>query len=446
MAPVASGFRVALPSLLLALPAFGLNHWPPPPAAGPRGAGFSGAVTALKVAEEFGGRAELCRYFGWEPRPEAEPRPRLVFATTVGNQGQQDVYELIFAEVYPLVERIVAADPLMTFQGLPRQPSINISDPRWDPYRPRLRHLVLESPLSTSQELEEMGPEMKDALRRPGHKAEKDNFLIEQWVRSQMHRGLRDLAGAWDVRADDILIVADSDEIPLRESLAALLECENPTFARVRSQLAQGAAPRDVCAKDAKVLLASQVFEYYTDCPIQKPVWWHPDAVLAACVTDGGLDMEEVRTGSSGEMTPVCAARHVHNLFMSNEDIVFKYKQYAEPRKPDLDAGLDSATNDEMRWRACDAKAPDLGTGGWHMAFRPSNDFVDQGNRRGFYLPAEKRRGVDRPFALLAQRPELAEKAYWRGHGELVNPFVGKPAGPHDYSEGWVERKQSGRW
>lgn len=373
------------------------------------------------ILDEFGGREELCRYFGWPVRSRGSRKPEILYATVVGNRGQQDVYDLHFAEVYPFVSRIVAADPGITFTGPSRNLSLDLAESRWQRYAPKLRHIVLE-----------MSPP-PEALRRPGHDFDA-RFALEQWTRAQMSRGLQGIGGDWDVQPDDIVLVADSDEIPTRESLLALAECESQTFARVRTARAAGADMREACAQDAKVLLKSQVFEYYADCPTKRPIWWHPDAVLAACVMEGGMDMEDVRTGSSGRLTSPVASRHVHNFGMSIEDIIFKYGHYSEALVPGEAAGLEAAEHEEMRWRACDPRAPELGPGGWHMGRRPFLDLLRRGNARGRLGGPSTRRGLERPFALLRERPELAEKVYWKGHGERSNPFVGGTGGQHAFT------------
>ncbi|CAK0810863.1 unnamed protein product [Prorocentrum cordatum] len=404
-------------------------------------------LAAASVAQEFGIDG-LCKHFGWTARPEGQRRPRLFYCTLVGNNGQQDVYDLTFAEIYPLVDRIVALDPLVTLTGAPRQPSLNMSDARWKRYGDKLRHVVLENPIPewNPKLFPKWSSEQRDKLSRPGHHQSTDPFILEEWIRAQFQRGLQDSAGTWELHKEDILIVADSDEIPLRESLVALAECESTAFAEVKRKLAGGRKPQDACVKDAKVLLLSQVFEYYIDCPTTVPAWWHPDAILAVCVMDGGIDMQEVRTGSSGSMTPVVASRHIHNFAMSNDEVIFKYTHYAEPRVPGLDAGLSAPTIDEMRWRACDPNAFDIGPGGWYMDVRPSTELVNPANTRRYHLPAEQRRGIDRPLALLEERPELAAKIFWKGHDEHVNPFVGKPGGHHDFSPGWEEKRRKPGW
>jgi hypothetical protein len=153
---------------------------------------------------------------------------------------------------------------------------------------------------------------------------------------------------------------------------------------------------------------------------------------LARCLMNGEMDFEDVRTGGRYMISPSekVAARHLHNVGMSLQDIVFKYGHYVEPRARGLDSGLDAETNEEMMWRSCDPSAPELGPGSWYMSLRPSNDFLNPRNGRGFNLEAEGlRRGLDIPFALLEERPELAGEFLWRGHAELKNPFAGRDGG-----------------
>jgi len=185
------------------------------------------------------------------------------------------------------------------------------------------------------------------------------------------------------------------------------------------------------CSSQAKVLLKSQVFEYYVDCPMTRPIWWHPDAMPAVCLMEGGLDLEDVRTGSSGDMTRPTGARHLHNFGMSTEDVIFKYSHYVEAGGGE---GMHAAEHEERRWRACDPTAPPIGPAGWHSAVRPATDLIRPDNARGFAEAPESRRGVSREFALLRERPELAARAYWKGHGEKENTFVGSGLGEYDYT------------
>lgn len=404
---------------------------------GSAGGGGAGAAprsddrVRQEIIDEFDGVDNLCQYFNWDVRDKGSQRPQIIYATIVGNNGQQDVYDLSFAEIHPLVSRIVALDPAMTQKGANRTLSINLSEARWQRYLPKLRHIVLESPTAGTP-LELLSQQQRQSLERPGHALMNHAQHLEQWTRAQLKRGLQNSSGSWDMDPDDILLVADSDEIPLRETLVALVECESPNFARVRNARAAKDDMREACKKNAKVLLKSQVFEYYLDCPTMQPVWWHPDAVLASCVMEGGLDVEDVRTGSSGTQTPHLASRHVHNLGMSDDDVIFKYAHYAEARMPG-ESGLTTAEQDEMRWRACDPQAPQLGPANWHMKKRPFADFVSGANRRGWQVPEIRRRGVSKPFALLRERSDLAHRFYWTGYAERENPFVGGHGGPHSF-------------
>jgi len=312
-----------------------------------------------------------------------------------------------------------------------------MSRPAFARFGEQLKHVVLEHPFPGTTLLPRdnytvMSQEQRDFFLRPGKAPISKEFLIEQWTRSQIERGFRNLENQWIPQEDDIIIVADSDEIPLPSILVAMQHCEVPVFAEAKRRMTAGEDAKQAC-QGAKLALMAQVYEYFMDCPVTKPIWWHPDAMPAACVMKGGFDFEDVRTGGSSTMTNNVAARHLHNLWMSLEDIAFKYASYAEPRALGLDSGLDVETNQEMMWRACDPQAPDIGPGDWHMRLRPSNDFIREDNRRGHSLPAEMRRGIDEPIAILKERPELAEKLMWSGHGEKRNPFVGKPGGNNSF-------------
>lgn len=391
------------------------------------------ARTAEQVLEEFGGASGLCEYWGWKPLPPGAPRPRLLYGTITGNNGQADAYELHFLEVSPFVSRIVALDPRMTQRGHPRNLSVNTSSPEFARFGDQLRHLVLESPIP-GKTLPQLNWTEWESLLRPGKKPLNKGFVLEQWTRAHLIDGLKDAQGRWETNEADIVLIADSDEIPLPHSLTAMQWCEVPQFESARRDLRAGKPAAAACPK-AKLSLVSQVYEYFVDCPTVKPFWVRPNAILAECLMNGAIDTEEVRTrGMGGSMSRV-AARHVHNLGMSLEEIIFKYSHYVEPRVPRLDSGLDRETNQEMMWRGCDPTAPEIGPGQWHMTKRPSNDYISRTNRRGYMSLVDERgrRQLERPFALLLERPELAGRFIWKGHAELGNPFVGKSGGNHTF-------------
>jgi hypothetical protein len=344
------------------------------------------------------------------------------------------MYELHFLEVSPFVSRIVAVDPKMTQRGHPRNLSLSPLPPGFRQFGDQLRRVELESP-TNGKTLPQLSAEEYNSLLRPGKSPLNSGFVLEQWTRAQMKRGFKDAQGNWEMHEKDVVIVADSDEIPLPHFLAALQYCEVPSFERVNRMLDEGQDQSLACRHGSVVALQSQVYEYFADCPTAKPRWYHPNVALARCLMNGVVDFEDVRTGGSymAGLTGRVAARHLHNVGMSPEDIVFKYGHYVEPRARGLDSGLDVETNEEMMWRACDPGAPEIGPGSWHMRLRPSNDFIDPGNRRGFGAPAEDRRGVETPFVALEQRPELADRFLWKGHAELRNRFVGRPGGTNHF-------------
>lgn len=406
-----------------------------------KGTAGKNAKSAEDVIKEFGGSKELCDYWGYQPLPADAPRPRIFYGTLAGNEGQDDVYETHFLEISPFVSRIVAVDPRMTFLGFARNQSINMSRPAFERFGEQLVHIVLEHPfpgtsLKQRAGYQEMSPEQKNFFLRPGKTPRGGLFQIEQWSRAQIERGFKDSEGRWLPNDDDIVIYADSDEIPMPSILVAMQHCEVPVFAEAKRKMAAGENATEVCER-AKLALKSQVYEYFLDCPVKQPVWWHPDAIPATCVLNGAFDLEDVRIRGTSKMTKNIAARHLHNLGMSPEDIIFKYASYAEPRAPGHDSGLDVETNQEMMWRVCDPRAPELGPGDWHMRVRPSNALIRTGekqNARGYSQPAEMRRGIDETFAILKERPELAEKFMWSGHGEKRNPFVGKQGGENSFN------------
>ncbi|CAK0859446.1 unnamed protein product, partial [Prorocentrum cordatum] len=369
-------------------------------------------------------------------RRRAGPVRLLGLAAARARGAEADLYELHFLEVSPFVSRIVAVDPKMTQQGHQRNVSLNMSSPRFRRFGDQLRRVELESPTG-GKTLSQLSVAERSSLLRSGREPLNSAFVLEQWTRAQMEQGFKDSHGNWEMEEGDIVIVADSDEIPLRHFLAALQYCEVPSFKMVNLMLDQGMEHTLAC-RGAVVPLRSQVYEYFMDCPTKQPIWMRPNVALARCLMNGEMDFEDVRTSSRHRTSPPrkVAARHLHNVGMSLQDIVFKYGHYVEPRTEFLDSGLDVETNQEMMWRGCDPRAPELGPGSWYMSLRPSNDFIDPRNARGYCVEYEGlRRGLDLPFALLEERPELAGGLLWRGHAELRNPFAGRKGGTNYFHD-----------
>jgi len=393
--------------------------------------------TPEEAAADFGGVQALCRHWGWEPLPPGAHRPRIHYGTITGNEGQADLYEMHFAEVAPFVDRIVAVDPKMTQLGHPRNVSLDMSLPAFQRFGDKLHHLELENPLPSGKLVPDLSEDEFNALKRPGKDQPYRGLAIEQWQRAQMERGFKDSQGKWEMDENDIMVVTDSDEIPLRHYLAALRYCENDNFEAAKGMLDAGVDKRDACAMGSQSL-RFQVYEYFADCPVKKPDWLQPGIALARCVMNGAIDSEDVRTrrDQRSSISYSVSGRHLHNVGMSNEDIAFKYSHYAEPRRPGLDSGLVAAENEEMAWRACSLRAPRIGPTAWHMDTRPSNDFLRTDNGRGYCAmvrSGDEHRGLDVAFAIEEERPELKRMLYWRGRAELRNPFLGKGAGPNSF-------------
>ncbi|CAK0859443.1 unnamed protein product, partial [Prorocentrum cordatum] len=454
--------------------------------------------TPEEAAADFGGAQGLCDYWGWPPLAPGARRPRIFYGTagrgpwrtstsctswrwqSLGSGAKDRVQVQVFAcgtrasppwrswqtpmrtdprplwkapcfsegpcpdacpfpspqKVSPFVSRIVAVDPKMTQQGHQRNVSLNMSSPRFRRFGDQLRRVELESPTG-GKTLSQLSVAERSSLLRSGREPLNSAFVLEQWTRAQMEQGFKDSHGNWEMEEGDIVIVADSDEIPLRHFLAALQYCEVPSFKMVNLMLDQGMEHTLAC-RGAVVPLRSQVYEYFMDCPTKQPIWMRPNVALARCLMNGEMDFEDVRTSSRHRTSPPrkVAARHLHNVGMSLQDIVFKYGHYVEPRTEFLDSGLDVETNQEMMWRGCDPRAPELGPGSWYMSLRPSNDFIDPRNARGYCVEYEGlRRGLDLPFALLEERPELAGGLLWRGHAELRNPFAGRKGGTNYFHD-----------
>eukprot|EP00747_Dinoflagellata_sp_TGD_P108097 gnl/TRDRNA2_/TRDRNA2_170313_c1_seq8.p1 gnl/TRDRNA2_/TRDRNA2_170313_c1~~gnl/TRDRNA2_/TRDRNA2_170313_c1_seq8.p1 ORF type:complete len:451 (+),score=47.55 gnl/TRDRNA2_/TRDRNA2_170313_c1_seq8:37-1353(+) len=392
-----------------------------------------------EVVARFDSREKLCQYWGWQLRPQEKPQPRIFYGTITGNKGQDLLYQTHFAEIYSFVHRIVALDPEVSFLGHPNHLSLNLSLPEYRRFLPKLRQIIFKDPgIVICPGCNYNHTVVKQLFKRPGKPLENLDMAIEEFQRTQIVAGFKNDDGAWELQPSDIVIIADSDEIPLRESLAALLVCDIPAFSNVAQRIKRGDDPKKVCKEDAKILLKSQVYEYYADCPTTS-VWWHPDAILADCLIQGDIDTQDVRIGSSGSLTGPIAARHVHNMGMSFEDIVHKYTYYAESGTIGVDAGFDIATHQEMSWRACDPAAPQIGPYNWTMSVQPNDDFRRTYNDRGFQLDPSQSIGLDRPLSLVAEQTEperhlmMISKLFWKGTNEASNPYKNAIPGNNTY-------------
>jgi hypothetical protein len=91
---------------------------------------------------------------------------------------------------------------------------------------------------------------------------------------------------------DDVAIVADTDEAFTRDFLRALQICDVPAFRN------------DQNCHMAKLTSSSMVFESSSECITKGRRWWHPNAVIGACVDqigDSDLHPVAIREWTKGD-------------------------------------------------------------------------------------------------------------------------------------------------
>lgn len=356
----------------------------------------------------------LCRRFGWRPRPSSTHKPRIFYGLQAS--GQADVLELHIDEIYPLAYRISIIEVDRLNDGTPRDEPLDFSHPRFQRFadKVRARHVSYNDVAVEAKKMQQ--------TERMSW-----TYATERVQREWLKHGFRGGDGKMEPVPGDVIMVADGDEIPTREVMQALVDCDVTHFVESRKQIAAGRNPcRDKGGK-VKVLMRTQVFQSYFDCPVKAPLWWHPDAIMAECILNGEWTMENVRTRGGGVMTGPWSGRHVHN-FYDDEGLAKKYRHYMHACATyEASCHPEQGFFREMRWRACDPDAPDLGMYWWHMDKRPLNEFVDK--KQGRMLPDQLPPGLG--FALVdQQRPESLKKFFWSTYGQDHNgPWVGKYKG-----------------
>lgn len=131
------------------------------------------------------------------PAPTAARR---IFDAVIYN-GEIDILLIRLNELADIVHRFVIVEGALTFAGHPRTRSFNPRDPRIAPFLPQIRFVWVDDTPPTT-----------------------DPWAREAWQRNAVRRGLGDAA------PNDLLILADADEIPSARTVAALLHSNGTAF------------------------------------------------------------------------------------------------------------------------------------------------------------------------------------------------------------------------
>lgn len=132
---------------------------------------------------------------------KAEPVSTRVFHSFLYN-GEADLLEIKLYELFDVVDVFVVVESKSDFRGRTKPLNFDAADARWSPYVSKIDHFIVEF----------------DVVRASG-----DQWYAEGQSRYQLNLHLRDLA-----KEGDIVIAGDLDELPRREVVRLLKNCEVP--------------------------------------------------------------------------------------------------------------------------------------------------------------------------------------------------------------------------
>lgn len=142
-----------------------------------------------------------CDAYGWLPRNPAHRTPQIIH--TVMLLAELDQLEIKLHELYPVIDWFVILESHYTFHGDQRPIAYDANDPRWAPYKDKILHHIYEFDVE---------------------KAKNDHWYPEKLSRTTAHEMLKER-----LQAGDLILNADLDEIPRRESMALLKRCQVPS-------------------------------------------------------------------------------------------------------------------------------------------------------------------------------------------------------------------------
>jgi hypothetical protein len=349
-----------------------------------------------------------CKRFGW---PVRENRQAKIFYGVVTNGEDLPLLEAHIRQVYDFVHRFVVVEARVTHTGSDNPyPAIDFTSESFKRFAPKLRNVTYTEAIFKDRFLRECEVE-RPLVRELGGRV--DKHACTSWARQNGQRkliaeGFKDLAtGVTELSEEDVVMVADLDEVPTRDAMRALSECEPPQFSAAKHDFRSGQKPCEE-GKQNKVLFKSQYVYFYVDCPITH-LWWHPDAVSAVCLLHGGWSTYDVRMGMSGTMTEPVASFHLHNVGRTDKQLEFKYKTYGEPCQ-ESDAVCHPGHMPEMRKRVCDNATTPLGPDNWSFKERALNDLVD--GTRGWHN-GETAASFKSFLTIVAEKPQQFAHFFW---------------------------------
>ena len=215
-------------------------------------------------------------YEGWSARPLEEQRALQIFDCVIFST-ELDLLEVRLHELYGVVDRFIVVEsvrththrrkPLVLAQALAR------NDPRFAPYRDKIVHLAVTDALIAACEKED-----RCDIQNP--------YSIEALQRRTMFDGLQNNG----LKAGDVLLVSDLDEIPRRDVARLMRGCKGqPTH--VQLELKEYTYSFEFKTGDVKTNSAARTYQVSnTDDATGKYIDWigHHTTQGTAILSDAG--------------------------------------------------------------------------------------------------------------------------------------------------------------
>jgi len=181
--------------------------------------------------------------------------------------GEMEVLTVVLEEIYPVVDYIIILEATETWRGDPKPLFFaSRNESHFSKYLDKVRYI----PYSFDDD--EIGPRIKNCMKNDASGIYGPGEMACRWLRQWGAREYLADVGAKDIRAHDVFVIADLDELLAREFLRALKHCDvwpEPLHS-------------DKCSR-----MGCQVFghKYHFSCTIAKNLGhFHPDLVLGRCL------------------------------------------------------------------------------------------------------------------------------------------------------------------
>ena len=299
-----------------------------------------------------------CSAFRWERRAATAPPRRLFLGALIADE-QPLVLELLAWEIAGIISMVSFVEAPVTQSGQPRKLLYASHGPRFS----WLFHLFREHGVAINVSTPGV---LQNAPKWAGLRIERfwRQWIVHAWIAAGM-------------RAHDVGIVSDPDEVFTRDTLLALRDCDSPHL-----------RPAADCA-GPKFMASTVIFEGNLDCVWHKRRWYHPDAMSGECIAGVGSSLSEddmlspinrkIRPGlwtvadfrsrpakdrisTKSRVTPVNSnvnAYHFHNFHTSEAWIRHKYSTFGHANPKAVHMSLGEIARDVNLSLNCQRGTPD---------------------------------------------------------------------------------------